>query len=113
MRPWAGSRRTGGSGRSGSTSSTSTCAPSSEHLPGHGKETPMNDRTPDASELIYTRVFDAPRGLVFRCMLEPEHLTYFWGPAGMSTPLATIKVDPRPGAVFETVMVNAAAGSRY
>jgi len=73
----------------------------------------MNDRTPDAGELIYTRVFDAPRDLVFRCMLEPEHLTHFWGPAGMSTPLATIKVDPRPGGVFETVMVGDADGSQY
>src|SRR5258708_10431850 len=73
----------------------------------------MNDITPDAGELIYTRVFDAPRELVFRCMIEPEHLTHFWGPAGMSTPLATIKVDPRPGGVFEAVMVSDADGSRY
>ena len=73
----------------------------------------MNDRTPDAGELIYTRVFDAPRELVFRCMLEPEHLTHFWGPAGMSTPLDGITVDPRPGGAFETVMVSDADGSRY
>jgi len=73
----------------------------------------MNDRTPDAGELIYTRAFDAPRDLVFRCMLEPEHLTHFWGPAGMSTPLATIRVDARPGGVFETVMVSDADGSQY
>jgi uncharacterized protein YndB with AHSA1/START domain len=33
------------------------------------------------AELTYTRVFDAPRELVFGCMLEPEHLTRFWGPA--------------------------------
>jgi uncharacterized protein YndB with AHSA1/START domain len=67
----------------------------------------------DPGELTYTRVFDAPRELVFRCMLEPEHLTHFWGPAGVSTPLETIKVDPRPGGRFETVMVNDADGSRY
>jgi uncharacterized protein YndB with AHSA1/START domain len=46
-------------------------------------------------------------------MLEPEHLTHFWGPAGVSTPLETIKVDPRPGGAFETVMVNDSDGSRY
>lgn len=73
----------------------------------------MNDRAPDAGELIYTRAFDAPRELVFRCMLEPEHLTHFWGPAGMSTPLDGITVDPRPGGAFETVMVSDADGSRY
>lgn len=70
----------------------------------------MND---SAHELVYTRVFDAPRELVFRCMIEPEHLAHFWGPAGMSTPLRNITVDPRPGGVFETVMVNDADGSTY
>jgi len=73
----------------------------------------MTDQAPDTGELTYTRVFDAPRELVFRCMLEPEHLTHFWGPAGVSTPLEAIKVDPRPGGVFETVMVNDSDGSRY
>jgi uncharacterized protein YndB with AHSA1/START domain len=58
------------------------------------------------AELTVTRVFEAPRDLVFRCMLEPEHLTHFWGPAGTSTPLDGITVDPRPGGVFETVMVS-------
>jgi len=73
----------------------------------------MTDQAPAAGELTYTRVFDAPRELVFRCMLEPEHLTHFWGPAGVSTPLETIKVDARPGGVFETVMVNDCDGARY
>ena len=73
----------------------------------------MTNQEPDTGELTYTRVFDAPRELVFRCMLEPEHLTHFWGPAGVSTPLETIKVDARPGGVFETVMVNDSDGARY
>jgi uncharacterized protein YndB with AHSA1/START domain len=68
---------------------------------------------PGTDELSFTRVFDAPRELVFRCMIEPEHLTHFWGPAGVSTPLESIKVDPRPGGVFETVMVSDADGSQY
>ena len=63
------------------------------------------------AELAFTRVFDAPRDLVFRCMLEPEHLTHFWGPAGTSTPLDGITVDPRPGGVFETIMVSDDGGS--
>ena len=73
----------------------------------------MSDQPSGVGELTYTRVFDAPRELVFRCMIEPEHLTHFWGPAGVSTPLENIKVDARPGGVFETVMVNDADGSRY
>jgi uncharacterized protein YndB with AHSA1/START domain len=31
----------------------------------------------------------------------------------VSTPIEGIKVDPRPGGVFETVMVNDADGSEY
>jgi uncharacterized protein YndB with AHSA1/START domain len=68
----------------------------------------MNDAT-----VRYTRVFSAPRDLVFRCMLTPEHLTHFWGPAGMSAPLDGITLDPRPGGVFETVMVADHGAGRY
>jgi uncharacterized protein YndB with AHSA1/START domain len=67
----------------------------------------------DVAELTYTRIFDAPRELVFRCLLEPGHLTHFWGPAGTSAPLDGITVDPRPGGVFEVVMVSNADGSSY
>ena len=65
------------------------------------------------AELNLTRVFDAPREIVFRCMITPEHLTHFWGPAGTSAPIEHIRVDARPGGVFETVMVNDADGSTY
>lgn len=73
----------------------------------------MSDQHPAQGELSFTRVFDAPRHLVFACMLAPEHLTQFWGPAGTSAPFDRIRVDPRPGGVFETVMVNDADGSEY
>ncbi len=63
--------------------------------------------------LRVSRVFDAPRQLVFSCMVEPDHLTHFWGPTGTSAPLDRITVDARPGGVFATVMVNDADGSTY
>ena len=64
-------------------------------------------------EQRFSRIVDASRELTFRCMIEPEHLTHFWGPAGTSAPLEDIRVDARPGGVFETVMVNDVDGSRY
>jgi uncharacterized protein YndB with AHSA1/START domain len=64
-------------------------------------------------ELRYTRIFEAPRELVFRCMVDPDHLTHFWGPQGTSAPRERITVDARPGGLFETVMVNDADGSAY
>jgi Activator of Hsp90 ATPase homolog 1-like protein len=57
-------------------------------------------------ELIYRRIHDAPRELLFDCMTTPEHLTHFWGAAGTTTPIEDITVDLRPGGVFETVMVQ-------
>jgi uncharacterized protein YndB with AHSA1/START domain len=69
--------------------------------------------TGTTTELVITRVFDAPRELVFECMTDPQHLTHFWGPVGVSTPVANITMDLRPGGVFETVMVDDATGAEF
>ncbi|QDW29594.1 SRPBCC domain-containing protein [Arthrobacter sp. KBS0702] len=71
-------------------------------------EITMNENT-----LRFTRTFEAPRQLVFDCMIDPEHLTHFWGPIGVTTPLKTITVDARVGGAFTTVMVNDGDGSTY
>lgn len=73
----------------------------------------MNDATANLGELTITRTYDAPRELVFECMITPEHLTHFWGPVGVTTPLDRITIDPKPGGVFETVMVNDTDGAEY
>jgi uncharacterized protein YndB with AHSA1/START domain len=73
----------------------------------------MSDTSTNLGEVTYTRTYDAPRELVFRCMIEPEHLTHFWGPVGVTTPVENITVDPRPGGAFETLMVNDADGALY
>jgi uncharacterized protein YndB with AHSA1/START domain len=73
----------------------------------------MTTTNTNLGELTFSRTYDAPRELVFRCMITPEHLTHFWGPTGVSTPIENITVDPRPGGVFETIMVNDANGELY
>jgi uncharacterized protein YndB with AHSA1/START domain len=67
----------------------------------------------ELGEVTYTRVFDAPRELVFACMTDPQHLTHFWGPTGVSTPLENITIDLRVGGAFNTTMVNDATGDEY
>jgi uncharacterized protein YndB with AHSA1/START domain len=67
----------------------------------------------ETRELKISRVFDAPRELVFRCMITPEHLTHFWGPVGMSTPLESIVIEPRAGGRFESTMVNDETGEEF
>jgi uncharacterized protein YndB with AHSA1/START domain len=73
----------------------------------------MSNVDSNLGELIFTRIWDAPRELVFECMTTPEHLTHFWGPTGVSTPLSNITVDLRPGGRFETTMVNDDSGDEY
>jgi uncharacterized protein YndB with AHSA1/START domain len=35
-------------------------------------------------ELVITRIFDAPRSLVFRAWTHPDHLKRWWGPHGFT-----------------------------
>jgi len=63
------------------------------------------DTTAGLGELTITRVFDAPREMVFGAMLDPEQLTHFWGPTGTRTPIECIVIEPWPGGRFETTMV--------
>jgi uncharacterized protein YndB with AHSA1/START domain len=72
----------------------------------------MTDAT-NLGELHLTRIYGAPPAVVFECMTTPEHLTHFWGPIGVSTPLANIVVEPRAGGRFETIMVNDETGDEY
>ncbi|HEY1829593.1 MAG TPA: SRPBCC domain-containing protein [Acidimicrobiales bacterium] len=71
--------------------------------------------TPDTElgEMTLTRIWQAPAALLFEVMSTPEHLCHFWGPTGVTTPLANITVEPRPGGRFETIMVNDETGGEY
>jgi uncharacterized protein YndB with AHSA1/START domain len=52
--------------------------------------------------LNMSRVFDAPRSLVFKVWTQPEHLVRWWGCP--RTKSATCKIDPRKGGAFRVVM---------
>ncbi|MFT3734468.1 MAG: SRPBCC family protein [Rhodocyclaceae bacterium] len=53
-------------------------------------------------EIVVTRVFDAPRELVWRAMTDPQHVVNWWGPHGFSTTIT--KMDVRPGGVWKHTM---------
>jgi uncharacterized protein YndB with AHSA1/START domain len=53
---------------------------------------------PTDREFIVTRVFDAPRELVFQAWTDPDRLAHWWGPKGFTTVSGTM--DLRPGGVF-------------
>lgn len=50
------------------------------------------------NELVITRIFDAPRDLVFKVWSEAEHLENWWGPTGFK--LSVKELDFRPGGSF-------------
>lgn len=53
-------------------------------------------------EIVISRVFDAPRELVFEAWIDPKHITHWWGPRGFTT--TTAVMDVRPGGVWRFVM---------
>ncbi len=53
-------------------------------------------------ELVITRVFDAPRNLVFRAWTDPKHVARWWGPDGFTAPVC--ELDVRPGGAIRIDM---------
>src|SRR5437879_13797036 len=58
--------------------------------------------TPTAREIVLTRVFDAPRHLVWDAFTKPELLKRWFGPRGWS--LMVCEVDLRVGGGFRFVL---------
>ena len=53
---------------------------------------------PAGFEFVISRVFDAPRELVWKAWTEPERLMHWWGPKGFK--MRSAKLDSRPGGIF-------------
>jgi uncharacterized protein YndB with AHSA1/START domain len=73
----------------------------------------MADTPPIDREFTITRVFDAPRELVWKAWTDPEHVARWFGPYGFTTPLSTVTMDVRPGGTFELTMVSDDDGTEY
>ena len=56
--------------------------------------------TPSDREIRLTRLFDAPRHLVFEAMSKPEHITQWWGRLGEGYSVPVCEVDLRPGGTW-------------
>ena len=60
------------------------------------------DLEQDARSIVGTRVFDAPRALVFSAFTDPKHLAQWWGPDGFTT--TTSAFEFKPGGIWRFVM---------
>jgi uncharacterized protein YndB with AHSA1/START domain len=57
-----------------------------------------NERTTaftEGNELVFERIFDAPRELVWQVVTDPRRMTNWWGPHGYTT--TVVEMDVRPG----------------
>jgi uncharacterized protein YndB with AHSA1/START domain len=65
----------------------------------------MNERTAAGTtdrEIVLTRVYDAPRELVWTAWTDPKHVVHWWGPNGFTNTIH--EMDVRPGGVWRFIM---------
>jgi uncharacterized protein YndB with AHSA1/START domain len=51
-----------------------------------------------SKDFVVTRVFDAPRDLVWKCFTDPERMKHWWGPEGFT--VVASKMDLRVGGTY-------------
>lgn len=59
--------------------------------------------TPSDEEIRMTRLFDAPRHLVFEAMTKPDHVKQWWGRLGEGYSVPVCEIDFRPGGAWRFV----------
>jgi uncharacterized protein YndB with AHSA1/START domain len=59
--------------------------------------------TPSELEIRMTRLFDAPRRLVFEAMTKPEHVKQWWGRLGEGYSVPVCEIDLRPGGAWRFI----------
>ena len=52
----------------------------------------------EKQRMVITRIFDAPRALVWKAWTEPQYVMQWWGPKGFTAPFC--KIDFRVGGKF-------------
>jgi uncharacterized protein YndB with AHSA1/START domain len=66
--------------------------------------------SPDEPVVIVTRMFDAPRSLVWDVITDPKHVVHWYGGPGFTNPVC--EMDLRPGGTWRHVM-QAPNGMRF
>lgn len=65
---------------------------------------------PARHDIVMTRVFDAPRELVFKAYTDPKQIPHWWGPRSLTTTVD--KMDVRPGGSWRFIQRDA-DGNEY
>lgn len=75
-------------------------------MPESPNRTQVGDR-----EVTITRVFDAPREVVWKAWTEPEQFAQWFGGPPYVTPPERVSLDVRPGGEWRATMVSEEDGS--
>jgi uncharacterized protein YndB with AHSA1/START domain len=74
----------------------------------------MSDmRSAQDQQVLITRIFDAPRDLVFQAWTDPDQVAQWYGPDGFDTPRETVTIDLRVGGRYELGMVQKDSGAVF
>jgi len=71
-------------------------------------DTTLTVTTPSDREITLTRVFDAPRRLVFEAWTRTEHVPHWYGCASMK--MLVCEIDLRPGGAWRYVLSQPEGG---
>ncbi len=71
------------------------------------EQTATNER-----QFTITRVFDAPREVVWQAWTDPDEAPAWWHPRGVATPRESVEFDLRPGGRYRYTMI-APDGTQY
>jgi uncharacterized protein YndB with AHSA1/START domain len=68
------------------------------------RDSKMKVTMPSDREIVLTRVFNAPRELVFEAYTEPEHVRNWWGPRNSTE--VHFEAEVRPGGSYRYVILS-------
>jgi uncharacterized protein YndB with AHSA1/START domain len=75
----------------------------------------MNAQTSNAAtarkDFVMSRVFDAPRALLWKCFTDPERMKQWWGPKGFT--VIASKMDLRVGGTYHYGMKAPNGGAMW
>ena len=69
--------------------------------------------TPSDREVVLTRLFDAPRRLVFEAMTKPEHVRRWWGRLDDRYSVTVCEIDLRQSAKAPRDAYGVAGGTHF
>ncbi len=70
-------------------------------------------RLPSRREVRITRLFRAPREVVFKAWIDPDQVAAWWAPKEYEIPRETIEIEPHVGGRIHFSMVELAGEAVY